>query len=59
MYKKFHTTLPDEYLFTVIQKMNSHPFDMIPVIDPNDNGKVIGIITNEAIMNLLTETEKS
>jgi CBS domain-containing protein len=32
---------------------------MIPVIDPNDDGKVIGIITNEAIMNLLTETEKS
>jgi predicted transcriptional regulator len=59
MYKKFHTTLPDEYLFTVIQKMNSHPFDMIPVIDQNDDGKVIGIITNEAIMNLLTETEKS
>jgi len=59
MYKKFHTTLPDEYLFTVIQKMNSHPFDLIPVIDPNNDGKVIGIITDEAIMNLLTEAEKT
>ena len=59
MYKKFHTTLPDDYLFTVIQKMNSHPFNMIPVIDPNNDGKIIGIITDEAIMNLLTETKKS
>ncbi|MCV0401415.1 MAG: cation:proton antiporter [Nitrosopumilus sp.] len=58
MYKKFHTTLPNEYLFSVIQKMNSHPFDMIPVVDPVD-GKVIGIITDEAIMNLLTETKKA
>ena len=57
MYKKFNTVLPDEYLFSVIQKMNSHPFDMIPVIDPI-TGQVIGIITDEAIMNLLTETKK-
>ncbi len=59
MYKKFHTTLPDDYLFTVIQKMNSHPFDMIPVADPDNPGKIIGIITDEAIMNLLTETKKA
>ena len=56
MYKKFHTTLPDDYLFTVIQKMNSHPFDMIPVI--NSDAKVIGIVTDEEIMNLLTDTKK-
>lgn len=59
MYRKFHTTLPDDYLFTVIQKMNSHPFDMIPVVDPNDSRKVIGIVTSDALMNLLTETKKS
>ena len=59
MYRKFHTTLPDDYLFAVIQKMNSHPFDMIPVVDPNKDGKVIGIITDEAIMNLLTESKKT
>mgnify|MGYP000182039722 CR=1 FL=1 len=59
MSRKFHTTLPDDYLFTVIQKMNSHPFDMIPVVDPKDTGKVIGIVTSEAIMNLLTETKKT
>jgi len=58
MYKKFHTTLPDDYLFTVIQKMNSHPFDMIPVVDPKNTSKVIGIVTSEAIMNLLTDIKK-
>ncbi|MDH3395890.1 MAG: cation:proton antiporter [Nitrosopumilus sp.] len=58
MYTKFHTTLPDDYLFTVIQKMNSHPFDMIPIVDPDNTRKVIGIVTDEAIMNLLVETKK-
>jgi len=58
MYRKFHTTLPDDYLFTVIQKMNSHPFDMIPVVDPKNTSKVIGIVTSEAIMNLLTDIKK-
>jgi len=58
MYTKFYTVLPDDYLFTVIQKMNSHPFDMIPVTDPKDNKKVIGIITDESIMSLLVETKK-
>jgi len=59
MYKKFHTVLPQDYLFTVIQKMNSHPFDIIPVIDPSKDGKVVGIVTTEGIMNLLTETKQS
>ena len=58
MYRKFHTTLPDDYLFTVIQKMNSHPFDMIPIVDPMNSRKVIGVVTSEAMMNLLTETKK-
>jgi CBS domain-containing protein len=58
MYRKFHTTLPDDYLFTVIQKMNSHPFDMIPIVDPKNTRKVIGVVTSEAMMNLLTETKK-
>jgi predicted transcriptional regulator len=55
MYTKFHTAQQDEYLYSVIQKMNSHPFDIIPIIDQENNGKVIGIITNEGIMELLTE----
>lgn len=55
MYQKFHVVDPHDYLFSVIQKMNSHPFDMIPVVDPSHNGKVIGIVTNQSIMNLLVE----
>ena len=55
MYTKFHTAQPDEYLYSVIQKMNSHPFDIIPITDSENNGKVMGIITNEGIMELLTD----
>ncbi|MFB5638176.1 MAG: cation:proton antiporter [Nitrosarchaeum sp.] len=56
MFKKFHTVSPDEYLYSVIQKMNSHPFDIIPVVDPK-NDSVVGIVTTQGIMNLLTETK--
>ena len=55
MYTKFHTAQPDEYIYSVIQKMNSHPFDTIPIVDPENSGKVIGIITDEGIMELLTD----
>ncbi|EGP94101.1 Na(+)/H(+) antiporter [Nitrosarchaeum koreense MY1] len=58
MYKKFHTVSPDEYLYSVIQKMNSHHFDVIPVVDPT-NENVLGIVTTQGIMNLLTENPKS
>ncbi|MBS3923351.1 MAG: cation:proton antiporter [Nitrosarchaeum sp.] len=58
MFQKFHTASPDEYLFSVIQKMNSHPFDIIPVVDPA-NENVLGIVTTQGIMNLLTENPKS
>ncbi len=51
--------LPQDYLFSVIQKMSSHPFDMIPVVDPSKDGNVIGIVTNQSIINLLTETKTS
>jgi len=57
MNKKFHTALPDEYLFSVIQKMNTHPFNMIPIIDPKNHGKVIGVVTNKGVMELLTDTK--
>ena len=57
MYTKFNTAQPDEYLYSVIQKMNSHPFDIIPITDSENNGKVMGIITNEGIMELLTDVK--
>ncbi|NND85830.1 MAG: CBS domain-containing protein [Nitrosopumilus sp.] len=55
MNRKFNTVLPQEYLFSVIQKMNSHPYDMIPVTEPSPNGKIIGIVTNQSIMGLLSK----
>lgn len=38
--------------------MNSYPFDMISVIDPKDIRKIIGIVTTDGIMKLLTETKR-
>lgn len=58
MFKKFHTVSPDEYLYSVIQKMNSHHFDIVPVVDPKDD-RLVGIVTTHSIMNLLTETKQS
>ena len=59
MNENFLAVLPSEYFYSIIQKMNSYPFDMIPVIDPEYRKKVIGIISNHDIINLLVETEKS
>ncbi|CAD6523709.1 Cation/H+ exchanger [metagenome] len=58
MYTKFQTVSPDEYLYSVIQKMNSHPFDIIPVIDPKTDS-VVGMVTTQSIMNLLVESKPS
>jgi Kef-type K+ transport system membrane component KefB len=58
MYKKYHTVVPNEQIFTVIQKMNSHPFDAIPVIDDTDSKKILGIVTGENIMELLVKKEE-
>ena len=38
--------------------MNLYPFDRIPVIDPKDIGKIIGTVTTNGIMKLLTETKR-
>jgi predicted transcriptional regulator len=58
MYKKYHTVTPNEQIFTVIQKMNSHPFDAIPVIDNVYSKKIFGIVTGENIMELLVKKEE-
>ena len=55
MNTKFQTVLPNEYLFSVIQKMNSHPYDIIPVLAPQLSGHVIGIVTNESVMQMLSK----
>jgi len=58
MYKKFHTIFPSDYLSSVIQKLNLHHFDIIPVIDPL-NGSLIGIVNIQSILNILTEPKTS
>jgi len=57
-FRKFHFVFPDEYLYTVIQKMNSHPFDSIPVISRTVDQEVIGVVTSEKILSLLSLQEK-
>lgn len=49
----------DEYLYTIIQKMNLYHFDLIPVVDSFLSRKVIGIITSSQIMNLLLKHEEA
>ena len=57
-FRKFHFVFPDEYLHTVIQKMNSHPFDSIPVISRTVDQEVIGVVTSEKILSILSLQEK-
>ena len=57
-FQKFHYVFPDEFLYTVIQKMNSHPFDSIPVISRTVEQNVVGIVTSEKIMELISLEEK-
>jgi len=57
-FKKSHVVFPDEFLHSVIQKMNSHPFDSIPVISRTIEQDVIGIVTSEKILELLSLEEK-
>ena len=59
MYKKFHTITSKEQIFAIIQKMNSHPLDAIPVVDGADSKKVLGIVTADNIMNLLVKKEEN
>jgi len=58
MYRKYPTVTPNEPIFTVIQKMNSYPFDVIPVIDNIDSKKILGIVTGDNIMKLLIKKEE-
>ena len=48
----------DDYLFSVIEMMNAHPFDVIPVISHTPEQNVIGIVTTQNIMDLIALEEK-
>lgn len=59
MYTKFPTAIPQDYVYSVIQKMNSYPFDLIPVMSPEHESQVIGVVTNESILKSLTRKSKN
>jgi Kef-type K+ transport system membrane component KefB len=50
MYKKFPVVIPNDFIFSVIQKMNSYPFDIIPITFSDHENEVVGAITNESIL---------
>ena len=49
MTKELITTMPDESLYTAFGKMTSNQVGRLPVVEPGDNTKLIGIITREDI----------
>lgn len=49
--------LEDEELFSVLEKMNSHHYDLIPVVEQNSR-KVKGVITKHDIMQLLVKPQE-
>ena len=57
-FKKFQYVFSEDYLFTVIEKMNSHPFEIVPVISQTPEHNVIGVVTSQKIMDLLSLEEK-
>ncbi|MFB5610920.1 MAG: cation:proton antiporter [Nitrosopumilaceae archaeon] len=57
MHKRFQTVIPQEYLFSAIQKLNENPAHIVPVVNPVDSN-VVGTITAEKIMKLLEKEEK-
>ena len=62
MNKKIIVSNANEDLFSVIEKMNLHHYDLILIVDITNNRKVVGIITRYNILQLLVnkpiDTEK-
>jgi CIC family chloride channel protein len=49
MTKELITTIPDESLYVAFDKMTSNQIGRLPVIEPGDSLKLIGIITREDV----------
>lgn len=56
MHKKFKTAIPQEPLFSAIQKLNSNPANIVPVMEPLES-KLVGVVTQEKILELLETNE--
>lgn len=55
---RINVVIPEEFLFSIIQKINSQKFDLVPVVAQAEPKKVIGIISTARIMSLLVKEEK-
>lgn len=53
----FMTVKSDEYLFSVVQKLNSLPYNLLPVL--SEDNKVVGIVKDSSLMNLFIKEEKN
>lgn len=56
MHRRFQTAIPQEYLFSAIQKLNSNPVQIVPVIDPIED-HLIGTVSPARIVKLLETKE--
>ncbi|MFQ5969740.1 MAG: cation:proton antiporter [Nitrososphaerales archaeon] len=55
MEKNVTVAREDEDLFSVIEKMNRHNYELIPIVDALDVRKVTGVISRHDIMQLLVK----
>ncbi|MGI0018649.1 MAG: cation:proton antiporter [Nitrosotalea sp.] len=55
MNREITFTDPDEELFLVLEKMNLHHYDLIPVKDALNDKKIVGVITKHDILQLLVK----
>jgi CBS domain-containing protein len=49
MTKELITTIPDESLYTAFGKMTNNQIGRLPVVEPGDSTKLIGIIAREDV----------
>ena len=54
MYRKFHTANPNDYLYSVIQKINSQEVNFVPVIT-EDTKTIVGVVSSDNVLRLLSE----
>ena len=49
MTKELITTISSDSLYTAFDKMTNNQIGRLPVVDPNDRTKLLGIITREDV----------
>ena len=52
MVREVPTIVPDESLTTAFQMMRNHEIQILPVVSPDDNKKVIGVITEKDMITV-------